>query len=885
MPSPYCYLSALSEHLGVTLPSKLNNLRRIYDVDSGILDISHVKGSRMFDRLGNAIARRPKFFVFGWVLLLIFGSVSALWGFGQGNIFQRMESSESMVPGSQSDAVIEKTSEESSVESAIVVITGVNADEVEAELEAFRTELEGIDGVEQVVDPIAIDAEFAAAASEAVDDAVSQALADNAAAIQEVSDAAIAQAEPQIQEAIAGAIAQAEPEIQAVIASAVAEAQAENPGVPVEILAQQIEPEVRAQATAEIEAQVREAATEETASIPNPADDFRSDEGFVVAVNVPGEDTGATEPIQAASDSFEAEIQKVNSDAQANVSSSAIMENLILDMVMTDLIRGEAIGLPIALLLLVIVFGGLLAAGLPLIGALTSIAVGMGLLWVLTYMTNVDSFILNIISVIGLALSIDYGLLIVSRYREEVAEALGARGLALDGSEAPDDMDALVDHAVTTTVATAGRTVSFSALTIAFSIAGLLVMEAPMLKMIAFGGVIVTVLAVATAVTMVPALIKLLGHRLVAPSWLSKRKGFGTLVEKVGDTASDEGFFSKLAKWVHDRPVPILLAVTAILLVMASPIRDLEMRSNFFEYIPADSDAAVAVDDMQDYRAFATPSGTIIADAIPEDTGEFVNFIEGIDGVEWVSEPVVINGGETQIDFYVPADDQVGDEVTDVVQDIRNHDPGYKTDVGGSAALQLDFNQSVIDGAPLAAVVVVLAVLILLFLMTGSVMAPLKALVINTLSLVAGMGATVFVFNNGLFGLPQTNGLETFVVAAAIAFGFGLAMDYEVFLLARIKEYWDLGEDNDTAVEKGLQRSGRIITSAAAIIVAVFIGFVFGDMLAIKQVGVALALIVIVDATLVRMLLVPATMTLLGKWNWWAPKPLKRVYEKFKIVH
>lgn len=863
----------------------------------------------MFDRLGHAIARRPKFYVLGWVLFLVLGGMSALWGFGQGNLFQRMESSESMVPGSESDAVMDKTSEESSVESAVIVVRGVQASDVESQLETLRTELEGIDGVEQVADPVVIDAEFTQATNEAVEDAVAQALTDNEATIEEAADGAVVQAEPQIQETIAGAVAQAEPEIQAAIEGAVAQAQAENPGVPAEILMQQVEPEVRAQATAdieeqarkaataeireqardaastEIETQVREAAEDEAASTPNPADDFRSEDGFVIAVNVQGEDTEATEPILAAADVFEAEIQNVNSDAQANVNSGAILENLILDMVKVDLIRGEAIGLPIALLLLVIVFGGLLAAGLPIIGALTSIAIGMGLLWALTYATNVDTFILNIISVIGLALSIDYGLLIVSRYREEVAAALEARGLESNGATVPDDVDALVDDAVTTTVATAGRTVSFSALTIAFSIAGLAIMEAPMLKMIAIGGVIVTVFAVATAVTMVPALIKLLGERLVSPSWLSQRKGFGKLVEKVGDSASDEGFFSKLAKWVHDRPIPILLAVTAILLVMASPIRDLQMRSNFIEYVPETSDAAVAYDGMQDYRAFATPSGTIVADALPEDTGEFVEFIESVDGVEWVSEPVEINGDETQIDFYVPADDQVGSEVTGVVQDIRDHDPGFETKVGGSAALQMDFNQSVVEGAPLAAVVVVLAVLILLFLMTGSVIAPLKALVINTLSLLAGMGATVFVFENGLFGMPQTNGLETFVVAAAIAFGFGLAMDYEVFLLARIKEYWDNGEDNDTAVEKGLQRSGRIITSAAAIIIAVFIGFVFGDMLAIKQIGVALALIVIVDATLVRMLLVPATMTLLGKWNWWAPKPLKRVYEKFKIVH
>jgi len=177
------------------------------------------------------------------------------------------------------------------------------------------------------------------------------------------------------------------------------------------------------------------------------------------------------------------------------------------------------------------------------------------------------------------------------------------------------------------------------------------------------------------------------------------------------------------------------------------------------------------------------------------------------------------------------------------------------------------------------------AVFILLFLMTGSLIVPIKALIINSLSLLASLGTTSFIFEHGLFGMPKVLGMETFIIVCGICFGFGLAMDYEVFLLARIKEFWDAGLPNDEAVEKGLQRSGRIITSAAAIIVAVFIGFTFGHMGAIKQIGVMLAITVLTDATLVRLLLVPSTMTILGKWNWWAPRPLRFVYEHMKIIH
>jgi RND superfamily putative drug exporter len=210
--------------------------------------------------------------------------------------------------------------------------------------------------------------------------------------------------------------------------------------------------------------------------------------------------------------------------------------------------------------------------------------------------------------------------------------------------------------------------------------------------------------------------------------------------------------------------------------------------------------------------------------------------------------------------------------------------------VGGRAGSQIDFTDALVDGFPPTALVVAVAVFVLLFLMTGSLLVPLKALVINSLSIAASLGLTTWLLTtttgSGLIGLDEPHGgLETYVVALIVAFGFGLAMDYEVFLLARIKEYWDRTRDNDLAVERGLQRSGRIITSAALIIIAVFLGFALGEVAAIQQVGIGLALTVLIDATLVRMLLVPATMTLLGRWNWWAPPALRRVHESFAIRH
>lgn len=220
--------------------------------------------------------------------------------------------------------------------------------------------------------------------------------------------------------------------------------------------------------------------------------------------------------------------------------------------------------------------------------------------------------------------------------------------------------------------------------------------------------------------------------------------------------------------------------------------------------------------------------------------------------------------------------------MTDAVEQIRATPVGYERWVGGTAARQIDFIDSMAERAPWAIAIVVVAVFVLLLGMTGSLVVPLKALIINTFSLIASLGATSWLFEHGYLGLPQTPGMQTFIVACLVAFGFGLAMDYEVFLLARICEYWEAGHDNDDAVARGLQRSGRIITSAAAIIIAVFLGFVSGDMISIKEIGVGLAIMVAADATLVRLLLVPATMTVLGRWNWWAPAPVRRVYERLR---
>lgn len=574
--------------------------------------------------------------------------------------------------------------------------------------------------------------------------------------------------------------------------------------------------------------------------------------------------------------------------AGAYAVSSELIGDSIGQLVQRDLAHGESVSLPVALVLLVIIFGGLLAAGIPLINALVSIVIGMAALWGLTFVLDVHSFILNVISILGLALSIDYGLLFVSRYREEVAAQLVRAGYG-DSSRGGDlpagaDMKQLVHDSVQRTVATAGRTVSFSALTIACSIAGLLVMRSPMLRTIATGAISVALVAVLCTITLVPAVITLLGGHLVRPSVLSRVPGISRALRAVGDASSDHGVFSRLSNRVVAHPWIVMGVIAAVLAVMVAPIGSLRMRTNVIEYMPRDASVRTGYDIIQDdYPALATPTISVVAQADDAEAKELAADIQELDGVTHVTTAELSGHADmVLIRVLMDVEDPVGQRASEAVEAIRDMEPGYDHWVGGAAAQQEDFIDSMAERAPWAALIVIAAVFLLLFCMTGSLIVPVKALLINSLSLIASLGVTSWLFENGRLGLPQTPGLQTFVVACLMAFGFGLAMDYEVFLLARINEYWEAGHDNDDAVARGLQRSGRIITSAAVIIIAVFLGFVSGEMISIKEIGVGLAVMVAVDATLVRLLLVPATMTVLGRWNWWAPTPLVRLHQRFR---
>jgi RND superfamily putative drug exporter len=573
-------------------------------------------------------------------------------------------------------------------------------------------------------------------------------------------------------------------------------------------------------------------------------------------------------------------------EVSGRVGGTSLIVEEITGQVEADLQTGETIALPIALLVMVLVFGGFLAAAMPMAGAIVSIAVGLGATYGLSYLLEMDASVVNVITVLGLGLSIDYGLLIVSRFREELHHLVDDD----DGASVRRRRgDGAVESALRATMRTAGRTVAFSALTVAIAVSGLVVFEPEILRTFGSAGAAVVVIALATALTLVPALLRLTGRRLAKPGLISRIPGLRAILARTGDVTAPEGFFSRLTARVQRRPWMVLGGSLLILGLLALPAAHIDLRNSTVELLPRGSDQRAYVEQIAaDYPGSTTPAVVVLAEAQLSEVAAWGADLADLPGVASVDPPAPL-GPYVVVGVRPDSTDPGGRLARDVVRDARALDAPFPTWVTGRAANQIDFVDALVDRAWWAAGIVAVATLVLLFLMTGSVLIPIKALLTNVISLAATLGILVWGFQDGnladALGFVSTGGIETYVVALIIAFGFGLAMDYEVFLLSRIKELHDAGHDNDTSVRLGLQRSGRIITSAAAIIIVVFTGFMFGQLLVIKEVGFSLAVAVLVDATLVRMLLVPATMTLLGRANWWAPKPLKRVYDRIGITH
>ena len=521
-----------------------------------------------------------------------------------------------------------------------------------------------------------------------------------------------------------------------------------------------------------------------------------------------------------------------------------------------DLARAELLSMPLVLLLLLVIFGGLVAAGLPLVVATVGVAGTFGALVAVSTVLDVAVYAVNIVTMLGLGLAIDYALLVVARFREERA------------------VDAGVEGALLRTFATAGRTVAFSGLTVAASLAGLLVFPDDFLRSMGFAGLAVVLVDLLAALTLLPALLSMVGHRVTPRA-----------------AASTGGpVLARVAGAVRGRPVVVVAVCGTLLALAAVPFLGARFADPDARSLPESSASRQISDVVADRFDTVTDVDTITA-VMPGEVAEgplaaYVDSLSALDGVRTVSVRDDVPG-LTVVDV-LPEGASQGSVAMRLVGEVRATAAPAPVQVAGDAAELADYQSSLRERLPVALAVVVLATFALLFLFTGSVVIPLKAIAMNVLSLGASFGALVWVFQEGHLGaLVGTDALGSLAITTPVlvfAIAFGLSMDYEVFLLGRITEWWRRTGDNDTAVLQGLRGTAGIISAAALLMVIVFAGFVAGGFSPVKQVGLGLVLTIAVDATVVRMLLVPALMTLLGRANWWAPPVLRRWHNRFGLT-
>ncbi|MBM7807515.1 RND superfamily putative drug exporter [Geodermatophilus bullaregiensis] len=536
-----------------------------------------------------------------------------------------------------------------------------------------------------------------------------------------------------------------------------------------------------------------------------------------------------------------------------------------------DLTLAESISLPVLAVLLLAVFGSLAAASLPLAIGVTAILGSLAALRAFSLVTDVSIFAVNVVTVLGLGLAIDYGLFVVSRFREEVHRQRS------------------VEDALARTLATAGRTVAVSGVTVAISLAGLLLFPQVFLRSMGFGGMSAVLVAMLAALTLLPALLAVLGPRVDALSVRRRRR-------RPAHAAHRDGAWYRIARTVMRRPVVHGVAVTGLLVVLALPFTRAEFGGIDVRAMPEGAESRVVAETIE--RDFPPgPAGPVeaivtlpgAADS-PEGGAALQTYVTAVGAVPGVDGATVVDAaGSTARVAIASGVDPVGPESRQLVAAVRSVSPpdGAEVLVGGPSALYADLLDSLGSLLPWMAVLVAVTLFVLLFLAFGSVVVPVKAMVMNVLSLGASFGALVWVFQDGhlsgVLGFTPTGFLEATSPILVLAIVFGLSMDYEVFLMSRIREQYDLTGDNTAAVATGLQRTGGIITSAALLLVVVIGAFATSGVVLIKMVGIAMLIAIVVDATVVRTVLVPATMRLLGRANWWAPGPLGRLYARYGI--
>jgi RND superfamily putative drug exporter len=556
-------------------------------------------------------------------------------------------------------------------------------------------------------------------------------------------------------------------------------------------------------------------------------------------------------------DDVRAAVKNTVPGASVKVGGDAAVSRDSMSAVSRDLLMGEVIALPVLLLGLVWVFRGVRVALVPLASALVTVAGALLLLLGMTQVMKVGSYAVDVVVLFGLALAVDYSLLMTNRFREERAASGNAD----------------VSELAARTTGAAGRTITFSALTVIASLAGFFAFGDPTFSSLAVGGIATVIIALVAGLTLTPALL----------AANAKHVGVARRAQ------ADDGFFGRLARRVQRRPIIVAVATAGLLAAAAIPFLGVNFGSGDPRTLPRSAESRqVAQRLLSSFPGSRSDPVMVVGRVSASDprVQQYVDKVSSLPGVAGVTVETGLHGNVSAIDV-VPAGSVQSDVAQGLVSTLRDERPNYPGYVTGQAAFLVDFKHQITSRLPYAFGLIALATFVLLFLMTGSILVPLKALLMNTLSLGATFGSLVWIFQDGhlsgLLGFDAFGAVELWVPIVVFIFAFGLSMDYEVFLLSRIKECYDECGNSNNAVANGLQRSGRIITSAAALVVVVFLGFAAGQSLGIKEMGLSLAIAVVVDATLVRCLLVPATMTLLGNANWWAPALLRRLYDRFGL--
>ena len=596
-------------------------------------------------------------------------------------------------------------------------------------------------------------------------------------------------------------------------------------------------------------------------------------------------------------------VDQSSADVRVMYTGQSPISKELIAVAQDDLQKAESIGLPVALLILVIAFGSLVAAGLPIAAALGGIAITFGILTIVSEFTSFNLLIENVIIMIGLAIGIDYVLFIVTRFREELGHGR------------------TVETAIGVTVATAGKTILFSGITVLISVSGMLIVNSPTFQQIAIGMAAVVPVMVVLSLTLLPAVLAILGARV-------NRLTIPFLRGAVENPDAKTGVWARWSRMVMRRPVLWAVSTAIVLLILAIPLAGISLGVSLdaeatdgpagqgfatlnerfspgqlspIQIVYESSDGPL---DDEDLNAISAISGELASNEGVSQVTSVTNALDDLAGDHSLatleaanSDPETAyllsflvnstNGGDLARITVASAVAPDTPEAYELVDQIRHETIPATTNrattsvyVGGFSAEIVDISDEVTTKLPLVFGFVLGLSFILLMLIFRSLLIPLKAIIMNLLSVGASYGLLVLVFQEGwgesIFGFESTGTIQVDLPLFTFALLFGLSMDYEVFLLSRIKEEWEKTGDTNEAVAYGLEHTARTITSAAAIMVAVFTAFAFTSMVEVQQIGFALAAAILVDATLIRILLVPATMRLMGRWNWWLPAWLER---------